>query len=285
MGYMEQDTHQEVNYDSAKVADQSVEFGGIKTADTQRKSTGLIAGMIVCAILAAGGVGFGLWGVIKSNDELSKPVVQITKDDGTVVTIEPDKVVMSDDTKTIMIDDFESSNVIKKNPIITAIPPKVYNFGFSSPKFSSDMNDPYEYDVRLGVQDGKISSCSLYRVSRVWVDDDTANGFVENSEFGRDCSMEGPSGRFYKIVLAGAGHDARWANIAFIMEDGTVEYIPMEAIRNGDFTVKGKLAIDGFVVDAIEVGVGEEGVSGGYRATIFVLSDGSYIEFSEAMLE
>ena len=64
------------------------------------------------------------------------------------------------------------------------------------------------------------------------------------------------------------------------MEDGTVQYVTTtELIDSEEVTVK-KLDIDGFVVDIVYANVMEkDAVVGGYGTTLFVLSNGSTINF------
>ena len=102
---------------------------------------------------------------------------------------------------------------------------------------------------------------------------------------GRECNITGLNGKIYKVVDFWAGHMKMNENIGFIMQDGTVQYFDFNnAVANNDFSVK-KLNINGFVIDAFDMGIGStESPIGGYVATIFVLSDGSNIKYTESML-
>ena len=256
---------------------------GMMTGGTQKKNTGLIAGMVACAVLAVGGIAFGVYGMMQSSQkdsQISDLKVQVADKDGTITTLETEKIQVSDDSQTITISD---SSVKNKNPIIAATAPKYYNLGIDSPRWSVNGN---EYYVKLGIQNGDINSCGVYTHTIKWVEYDA----VETNRFDRDCNgVNGISGKIYKAIIAGEGQDSSLSNVAFIMEDGTVKYIPAESlvkeiVDNGSATIKGTLKIDGFVVDAFTVGVGEEGATGGYATTIFVLSDGSYIKYDASML-
>ena len=44
---------------------------------TQKKNTGLIVGMVICAVLAVGGIGFGIYGMVEANS--AKDII-VTKD-------------------------------------------------------------------------------------------------------------------------------------------------------------------------------------------------------------
>ncbi len=88
---------------------------------------------------------------------------------------------------------------------------------------------------------------------------------------------------------ADEGHNAASSNIAFVMKDGTVEYVPiadfMEEITNNEkAAIKGTLKIDGFVIDVLAADIRQKGTAGSYSMTIFVLPDGSYIKYDTSTL-
>ncbi|MBR2709553.1 hypothetical protein IKE72_00535 [Candidatus Saccharibacteria bacterium] len=249
-----------------------------------KKNKGLVAGLVVCILLALGGIAFGVYGIMQSSqkdNQISDLKVQIEDKDGTIKTLEAEKIEAINESQTVEIID---STAEKKNPIISATPPKHYSFSFDSPVYSH--GEKGMHYLRLSVSDGAIDSCAIYTQTKQWVENDTAKGFIENNKLYRECSgVNGLSGKVYKIVLASAGQDASMGNIAFIMEDGTVQYVPIkEAVESDTPTIKGKIAIDGFVTDAFTVNINEGG-TGGYAATIFILSDGSYIQYSDSMLQ
>ena len=72
-----------------------------------KKSKAPIVGMIVLAILALSGAGFGVYGMLKANEKPQPQdlKIQVKEDDGTVTTIDADKIEKTDDDKTIVIAD------------------------------------------------------------------------------------------------------------------------------------------------------------------------------------
>lgn len=72
-----------------------------------KKPKAPIVGMIVLAILALGGAGFGVYGMLKANEKPQPQdlKIQVKEDDGTVTTIDADKIEKTDDDKTIVIAD------------------------------------------------------------------------------------------------------------------------------------------------------------------------------------
>lgn len=250
----------------------------------QSDGKGLKIATIVASVVAVCGIGFGVYGMIQSSQkdsQISDLKVQIEDSSGKITTLETDEIKVSDDSQTITISD---SATKKQNPVISATAPKRYNLGFDSPRFPIGSNDYY---VKLGIVDGSINSCGLYVHTIDWVGYDA----IEKNRFEKDCDgINGISGKIYKAAIAGEGQDSSLSNVAFIMEDGTVSYIPAEelvrgVVDNGSATIKGTLNINGFVVDAFTVEVGEEGsTAGGYATTIFVLSDGTYVKYDGSML-
>lgn len=254
------------------------------TGGAEKKGKGLVAGMVACAILAVGGIAFGAYGMIQNSqkdNQISDLKVQIEDSNGKITALETDEIKVSNDSQTITISD---SVTKKQNPIISATAPKYYSLGISSPRYTVN---GAEYYATLNIKDGDVVDCALYTHTTKFVGYD----MVETNRFDRDCNgINGISGKIYKAVTIGEGQDASKNSVAFIMEDGTVEYVSgenmvTEIVNNGIANIKGTLSIDGFVIDAFTVDVGEDGAkAGGYATTIFVLSDGSYIKYDTSML-
>lgn len=179
--------------------------------------------------------------------------------------------------------DAPHSDENRPNPVISAAPPKEYNMVFTSG--SIGYGNKGEFSLTLRMKNGEIWDCEVNSIKSKWVGN-IDGGVVKNISVLNSCSINGITGKIYKIVEIGEGHDALYDSIAFIMEDGSVEYFVLnDALGQSDFNIKGKLTIDGFVIDAFTVGVGEEGTIGGYASTIFILSDGTYLKYDESMLK
>lgn len=103
--------------------EQNLNQGGVvenQIGDGAKKNTGMIAGMVACAILALGGVGFGIYEMTQANqakDQIADLKVEVKKDDGTTTTIEtPEIKTTTDDGTTITIAD--SATTISGGPYI-----------------------------------------------------------------------------------------------------------------------------------------------------------------------
>lgn len=258
---------------------------------------------IACAVLAVAtvcGIGFGIFGMIQSSNQ-SKEISDLKSQ------IQNDKTTLSSQgTTTESIEVIEqttpaeppaethaeapanpapanpSESSPKQNPVISAASPKSYRITFDSPTFSVNGTNYY---VQLAVTDGNIVGCDLFTHTIA----QSGNDAIETNKFEKNCSgINGLSGKIYKIVLAGEGQDSSRSNVGFIMENGTVNYIPTEdlikeLVNNGTATIKGTLKIDGFVTDAFTVNASDDGVTS-YATTIFVLSNGTYVNYSNNML-
>ena len=252
----------------------------------RKQGKGSSVAVIIASIIAVCGVGFGAYGMIqgaKKDDLASNLKVQIEGRDGTITTIDSDKVKISDDSHTVTISE---SKDVRKNPIIKSNDKSLeYQLDLITPAYSID--GAY-YRVNQTIVNGEMSSCGYYQLEEP----------TSYSSLGpiKECSgISGISGKIYKTAFAGKGQTAENDIAVFIMEDGTVKYASakkmVEKISKGDsIAVEGTLSIDGFVTDAFRVSAREidsetDEAGSGYETTIFVLSDGSYVEYNESMLK
>lgn len=234
--------------------------------DNTKRSKGMVAGMIILALLAIGGIGFGVWAMMDGNQKVAELNKQLADSNNTSEEQEE-----SGDTTDI---------AIHKNPVIKSPD--------STEKYSSYYNSSDVYgdwdanNVHITVENGSISSCLLQ--NRVYT---ASNGYSAHSDKKvEDCNVTGLDGEVYKVVEFGRGQENSYHNIGFIMTDGTVKYVPLyESVKDNNFAIRGTLKIDGNVVDVIEVGVSVvDSPMGGYRSSVFVLSDGSYVTYDDQML-
>lgn len=233
-----------------------------------KNKTGMIIGMVACIVLAIGGVGFGVYGMMQKSNHTSDMKVEIKNADGQITALETDKISISDDKKTITIAD---TNVETKNPIISAKSPLIYQLSFTSGVFSTGTTST---SVDISVRDGEIIYCQLY------------SGSYDNRRASKECAVNGLSGKIYKVLEAGEGHDPYDDKIIFILEDGSVDFFPLSDIANSsNLKIKGKAKINGFVTDAIRISVAEKGYAGGGSSTVFILSDGSIARYDETMFK
>lgn len=208
-----------------------------------KKSSGMILGMILLAILAAGGIGFGVWAYMNGNNQPAPQQPECTKCDVPEESAYENPVIKSDNAN-------ETYMVFRTIPLIL---------------------DDGQKSIYIYIKDGKVNSCEIFGA--------LAGGGYAGEE---SCTISGLEGEVYDVVGFNAGQ-AAFTNIGFIMTDGTVKYIPYESITNKDFSVKGTLNIDGYVVSTTEVSV-HNGMSG-YAATVFVLRDGTFVKFDDSMLQ
>ena len=234
--------------------------GDIVFKDKPKKNTGMIIGMIFLALLAAGGIGFGIWAYLDGN--------QKTADLNNQISDLQNQLVNSGTTNIDETDITESY----KNPIIkSSDTDEEFRVGFRSSYYYGD--DNINKVLEINIKNGAIDTCRISNVS---------NGATISN-----CEIIGVNGDIYRVIEFGEGQDNSNSNIGFIMTDGTIQYFPfIESMKNNSFNAEKKLNVDGQIIDAIEIAVGptNPNVAGGYGSTVFVLSDGSFVKFNESML-
>lgn len=154
-----------------------------------------------------------------------------------------------------------STEEVFRNPVIAD-----YALTYNSLDEPDGSNTPHRLNIK--VSNGAIASCLVMK----------RDGYGYSSS--QDCNITGISGRISKVAGLSKGQMTVHSKVAFIMEDGSVEYLSMEdAILRNDFAVKGKVKVDKPVVDILEATTQSYGVS------ILVFADGSYVEYDDSMLQ
>lgn len=245
--------------------------------DKPKKSHGMLYGMILLAILAAGGIGFGVWAMLDGNSQVAKKNEQIS--DLRSQLVEKNEVV--DDTTVVDVESDNESGV-HNNPVITSTnSSKEFQLHFDSSVLAGKGDDGANI-IGIDVKNGKVEKCELGR--RTYGVGTPGYSTLPVAS----CDIVGLEGDVYKVIEFGAGQVSGLNRIGFIMIDGSVKYtLPIdEASSNNDLSIKGSLSINGKVNDAVNVNVTDiERGYGGYGATVFVLSDGSYVEYSDSMTQ
>ena len=237
----------------------------------KKKGKGAILGMILLGILAVGGISFGVWEMLDANTQKEQLNSQIS-----TLKQQNNELQGKLSEATSKPTDTTDSASAQQNPIVKSnSSDEEYSFSYNS-TIDTDSNIDY---ISIRIKDGDVSGCSVGHKEYTG-----ANGGYTVKDIS-ECDVTGLNGKIYKVVGFWAGQMKMNENIGFIMQDGTVQYFDFNnAVANNDFSVK-NLNIDGFVVDALDMEVGSTGSSaGGYVATVFVLSDGSNVKYTESML-
>ena len=227
--------------------------------DKPRKNTGMTIGMIVLALLAAGGIGFGVWAMLEKNQE--------------VATLNEK---MSELNEREEIDDGQLDNssgdatVLSENPIIAAQSPEAYRVFYSLPLFSQSGEN--NVMTVLVENDGKVS-CS-----------------ISNLPNGGECVISGLPKDVYKVETIFEGNGSGTEKIGFLMRDGSVWYASVYNGDSGNVNMEmqaKKININGFVKDIVPVHYTSDmnAPAGWYYSTVFVKDDNSFVKFNESMFE
>ena len=85
-----------------------MEMANASASAGKKESKGMMMGMMMCAVLAIAGIGFGVYEMLQANSakqQIADLKVEIKKDDGTTTTLETDKIEVKEEDKTIVISD------------------------------------------------------------------------------------------------------------------------------------------------------------------------------------
>ena len=246
----------------------------------KKKGKGAIYGMVLLAILAAGGIGFGVWAMMDGN--AGKAQLQEQIDALKTINAQLQEKIDSSSSGGQSANNSTNTDTpvatATDNPVIKSSDSgKEYFIRFTKSVGSVDGDGANGVSIR--VKDGRIYDCESIRQTNLGDYGSTYNKIA-------DCNITGLEGEIYKPVSFGSGQDGSNMRIGFIMKDGTVKYtsLLMEAIQNGDYGIKGTLTIDGRVSDVLELNVTTTENGYGYGSTVFVLNNGNYVEFDESML-
>lgn len=238
----------------------------------QKEEKGWKIATAIASLVAVCGIGFGVYGMVQ-NSQLPDLKVQIKEEDGTVKAVEASEIEASTDGGAVVT--ISGSTVGYHNQILASSDPnEVYTTYYYAPT-----RYPEGWVLTMALTDGAITYC---RIGIRTAPDVIAYGEVAGA---RECEISGISKKIHRIVEFGSGHDYSYFNVGFIMEDGTVQYLPIQnALVNDNFNAEKVLKIDGYVIGTIDPNVTVLPQGGGYRRTMFILSDGSFIGFDESML-
>ena len=215
----------------------------------KKKSSATVLSIILLLILALGGIGFGVWAMMDKNNQVDKLNKQIQDLRNSTSNVTPDET-----EEPTTQDSFS-------NPVLSDINGLAYSTNYETVIGGNNVNG-FRY-LGIGTKNGDITSCSNNGVS---------------------CTINGLSGKIYKVVDFGEGQDIAGFYTGFIMEDGTVKYFSLDDVDGKtSIDIAGSLKIDKKVVDIIELGVSQDMSS--YVSSVFVFSDGTYLKFDSSMLQ
>lgn len=242
---------------------------GPSVVGKKERKTGWVLALILLFIIAAGGVGFGVWAWMDGNTQKDQLNSQIS-------SLQQQNAELQDELAS-------GGNVVGgadyANPVIVSQDSeKTYTIDYSSSKVlgGTDALGESNQVLDISVANGKIVGCSVSTAEY------HEGGGVSRTN-SKDCVIDGLDGDIYKIVEFGAGHDNLNDMVGFIMTNGTVYYLPLyESVQNENYSIRGKVNLPGKVVDILTTGV-SNGVTG-WIDTVFVFEDGTIIEYDESML-
>ena len=240
----------------------------ITNANNQKSDKGLKIVVAIACVLAVCGVAFGIFELLQN----SKKDSQISDLKAKVENIQtPAQEIPGTNLEPISGE--PASNLSFKNSIILSEGANVF-----SVQFVSDNHYTNRRSIRISISDGAISSCTVVEPSA------SGSGTVSAG----DCQVSGLSGKISMVSKMGSTQ-MTWPYIAFLLEDGSVEYISATDLTdNFSATVKGKLNFGEKspvinIIDSVAATRTDQ-EAGGYQTTVFCHFDGSYTFFDDSLL-
>ncbi len=220
------------------------------------RKTGWILAIILLLLIAAGGVGFGVWMWIDGNTQ---------------------KEVLNNQISSLQQTNSELQEQINNDVVDGRINPVIL-----------PLEDGVDYKLLLQTSNvfpaGEENGKYLYIMINADGDVSCVKSATDGSSE-EECLISGLEGDVYKMVEFGGGQNNIEHNIGFIMTDGTVYYLPLyDAVENNNFDIRGTVKVDGNVVDIVDVGFTPTEPGSGGLASIFVLDDGTFVRFDKTML-
>ena len=234
--------------DSAQVEQPEQEKAGVAKPEKQKNERKLILIIVLLAILAISGWIFGIIAMLSGKDA--------GHNDGTVGVFES-KVISSPNEGIQWSQHYSSPTIAVANGVKS---------------------------VGINLKNGEVVFCTIESLIEEASEDGKSTEVVGSEN---ECVVSGLVNDVYKMAEFGSGLTPTEFNLGFIMLDGTVYYVNLaDAIEKNDFAVKGPLNIAGYVTDSIvvELEPTEENPAGGL-SSVFVLQDGSMLEFDKSMLK
>ena len=228
----------------------------------QKKAGGMLIGLIILAIVALGGIGFGVWAMMDGNNQVADANKKVAAANQQVNELEKQNEELQD-----KLDRQEGQNAsagtggdasVNSNPVIKGTDLIVY---YDDGSFFMNYEDGTYLSARVVVMDGSITECKYKD---------------------EDCAVNGLTGEIYKMSNLVYGNGGDNGEFAFLMNDGSVYYINYKNydVDNHVFTAK-KIKIDGFVKDIVSLEECSRESYGCARATLLVLSDNSFVSFDD----
>lgn len=189
------------------------------------------------------------------------------------------KGLVSNDGSNVVSPDEQKSYT---NPVYAALDPEQYSIIFTSSDYKK--TDNLGYALSINIRNGDVFSCNVKNVYY-----NLSTGLAEGKPFFGDiynnCEITGVTGKVSKVFEIKNAKDNTNNVLAFLLEDGTIDYLPLRSsLESMSFAIKGKVKVDGFVIDAANIWFFDDREIEGYETTLFTLSDGSYVRFRKSML-
>lgn len=243
-----------------KLAESSKSGDDIVFRDKPKKSHGMLYGMVLLAILAIGGIAFGVWEMMDGNSQVAKKDEQIADLRGQLA--EKNEAVEEDVAIADTVTDSDMSN-----PIISTALPAQYKVRYTIPVYADGGTGNL---FVVTIKDGNYESCGVVDIPT------------------NDCVITGVPSGIYKAVTLYEGNGIGGEKVGFLMSDGSLWYVDLYEGSTLKKEMQAKKAnVPGFVKDVVNVTYTSDTNSptGGYGSTVLIMSDGSIMKYDDSLFQ
>lgn len=211
----------------------------VSTGKTKKTSNKLLPVVIILAVLALTGIGFGVYGVMTGNTRVADLETQIAEKDQRIAELEGEHDG-NDNANDVSNDN--SSQLLTKNLLISSL--EQYINGDHRPFIYELRSDFGEFYVFLERQVGGPLEGPEGDISQPT----QLSGEIRRTEFNNLEKTERfeitgiDVNRIVDVFVGGFGNGMGNETMLFLMEDGTVEYMPiMKAYKEKNYRSHGKI--------------------------------------------
>jgi len=203
----------------------------VRQGEAKKSKRGLIA-MIVLAMIALGGVGFGIYGLVAGSSRVAELEKQLAEKDETISELE-----QNDDGNE------GTANDLAQRLLITT--PEQLIGGDGKP-VEVELRASFGSSVQITLSKQIGGEMELFDGSKI-NKEPSLRGRISGNFAGDDKNEEFEvtgidAGKVVDVFISGFGNGTGYETAFFLMEDGTVEYIPLvKAYEEKNYQSYGKL--------------------------------------------
>ena len=252
-----------------------------------KKSNDMKYGMITCAVLATAGIGFGVYGMTRQPETRPTQNAAINAEiESELAELKSKYSVLQNYVKNLESSGTEVPEEAKSAAIATTMT-KVASLDVSK---SLNWGDDSKNNLVIS-QAGHQNSVGWMAlnqdrksVASAGFSESLLRSYGLNAEDFRSKTFTFTStgGTIYDFYVGGYGQAAGGENLYLIMDDGSLEYVPLQyALKHNDYSAKKVSGVTG--IERLAMVQIHHKQGGGWVSTLAIKADGSWYDLSQAV--